>query len=75
MKNPLTPIKHSTLSFSHKQLKEPKAKKQNEPPICPFCEFRETEVDKNGNVLLCETCARDLADACDQAHHINCCDW
>lgn len=75
MKNPLTPIKQSRLSFSHKQLEEPKAEKQNTPPICPFCEFRETEVDKGGEPLICETCARILADIVDQARHINCCDW
>lgn len=66
---------NSVLSSPRRPSKETRKELTKEPLICPFCEFRETETDKEGNLLLCETCAKDLADACDRAHHINCCDW
>jgi hypothetical protein len=66
---------YSVLSSASRPSKEKRKELTNGPLICPFCEFHETDADKEGNLLLCETCARELADRAACAHHINCCDW
>jgi len=45
-----------------------------EKVICPFCEENETEID-NGDILLCDKCARYLGDRVDHADLINRSDW
>lgn len=46
-----------------------------EYPICPFCEENKTQVDDNGDVLLCDSCAIYLGERADLVDLINRCDW
>jgi len=45
-----------------------------EYPICPRCN-EPTEIDADGELLLCDDCAQCKADAADRSDLINRCDW
>jgi hypothetical protein len=43
-------------------------------PLCPVCN-ENTDIDSNGEILLCNACARAKCEAADRADLINRCDW
>lgn len=46
-----------------------------QPPVCPFCDVRGSNYARDGEVLICKTCAREKGERAALADHINCCDW
>ena len=50
-------------------------KRNDNTPVCPYCEENETTIDSVNGILLCNECAIRLGEIADRADLINRSDW